>query len=56
VLRRLLAGAAVTAALLTVSAGSTVHAAPHPASTDSPLRVVHVEMRCHTVGDHEPIT
>jgi hypothetical protein len=43
------------AVLLVGPAGSPAPAAQAESGSNDPLRVVHVEMRCHTVGDHEPI-
>jgi hypothetical protein len=52
--RRLGAGAVLLATLFVGPAGSVVPSAQAGASADDPaVRVVHTEMRCHTVGDHE---
>jgi hypothetical protein len=49
------AAAVLLGILLVGPAGSPAPAAQPETASNSPLRVVHVEMRCHTVGDHEPI-
>jgi len=53
--RRLTAGAFLVAALLVVPAGSSFTAAQASTHADTGVPVVHLEMRCHTVGDHTPI-
>jgi hypothetical protein len=58
--RRLAVTAALSAVLLCGSAGSAVQAAQAGRAAGDgghgPVRVVHVEMRCHTIGDHEAIS
>jgi len=53
--RRLAAGAFIIAALLVVPAGSSFTAAQASTNAEIGVPVVHLEMRCHTVGDHAPI-
>jgi hypothetical protein len=53
--RRLVAGAFLVAALLVVPAGSSFTAAQASTHADTGVPVMHLEMRCHTVGDHTPI-
>jgi hypothetical protein len=53
--RRVGAAAVLLATLALGPAGSPAPAAQAVTGPGDPVRVVHVEMRCHTVGDHEPI-
>jgi hypothetical protein len=53
--RRLAAGAFIVGVLLVGPAGSSLTAAHAGTVGETGVPVVHLEMRCHTVGDHTPI-
>jgi hypothetical protein len=49
----LIAGVVLALAVLGVSSGSVP--AAQAGARQGPVRVVHTEMRCHSVSDHVPI-